>query len=178
MVRLNLGCGGKKLPGYVNIDSCELEAPDVLCDLGVERWPFEDSTVDEAIAEHVLEHLPGEAFFHFMRELYRVLKPGAPVRVLLPHPRHDIFLSDPTHCRAVMPGTLLLFSRGQLAALRERGVQLTDFGTRCGVDFKMDMKIAYIFDAAVDTAAPDLEWQAKHLNNVIKEWSTTLWTVK
>lgn len=150
----------------------------MLCDLGAERWPFEDSSVDEAVAEHVLEHLPGESFFHFMRELYRVLKPGGAVKVTLPHPRHDIFLSDPTHCRAVMPGTLLMFSRGQLAELRAKGMQLTDFGERCGVDFRMDPHVRYEFDAAVDLESPDLAWQSKHLNNIIKEWSTTMWAVK
>lgn len=148
------------------------------CDLGAERWPFEDNSVDEALAEHVLEHLPGESFFHFMRELYRVLKPGGTVKVLLPHPRHDIFLSDPTHCRAVMPGTLMMFSRGQMASLREKGIRLTDFGERCGVDFYMDPVVHYEFDAAVDLDAPDLAWQAKRLNNIIKEWSTTLRAVK
>lgn len=177
-MKLNLGCGGKKLPGYVNVDSWKSESPDVLCDLGAERWPFADSSVDEALAEHVLEHLPGQAFFHFMQEMYRVLKPGGTVKVVLPHPRHDIFLSDPTHCRAVMPGTLLMFSRGQLAALRAKGMQLTDFGERYGVDFRMETNVHYEFDAAVDLAAPDLEWQAKHLSNIIKEWSTTLTAVK
>lgn len=173
-----MGCGSKKLPGHINVDSWPGEAPDVCCDLGAERWPFADGSVDEALAEHVLEHLPGEAFFHFMRELYRVLKPGGTVKVVLPHPRHDIFLSDPTHCRAVMPGTLMMFSRGQMASLRAKGIRLTDFGERCGVDFYMDPVVHYEFDAAVDLNAPDLAWQAKHLNNIIKEWSTTLRAVK
>ena len=130
------------------------------------------------MAEHVLEHLPGDAFFHFLQELYRVLKPGGTVKVLLPHPRHDVFLNDPTHCRAVMPGTLLMFSRGQLADLRAKGVQITDLGERYGVDFRMDLQLGYTFDASVDVSAPDLEWQAKHLSNVVQEWSTTLTAVK
>jgi hypothetical protein len=40
-MRLNLGCGDKILPGYVNVDVAESRAgkrPDVLCDLPRTLW--------------------------------------------------------------------------------------------------------------------------------------------
>jgi predicted SAM-dependent methyltransferase len=56
--KLNLGCGDKILPGYVNVDvaasRCGLK-PDVLCDLH-RLTPFEDNTVDEILSVHVVEH--------------------------------------------------------------------------------------------------------------------------
>lgn len=168
----------KKLEGFVNVDSCALEAPDVLCDLGLEHWPFDDNSMDEGLASHILEHLPGEQFFHFLRELYRVSKPGAKTTIWLPHPSHDIFLQDPTHCRPVLPGTMVMFSRRHVEALAKKGRFLTPFYERIGVDFDFGPKVKYTFDPTVDKHDPELDWKAKHLRNIIFEWSSTLTAVK
>jgi len=177
-LKLNIGCGQKKLEGYINVDAEPLIGPEVVCNIGWDTWPFDDGSVDEVVAEHILEHLTTPELFHCMKEMYRVCKDKAQVKVRLPHPRHDIFLGDPTHQRPVMPGTLMLFSRGQIGALREKGINLTPFGERLGIDFHMENDVQYIFDAAVDMNSPDLEWQAKHLNNIIQEWTVTLTAVK
>ena len=177
-MRLNIGCGQKKLEGYVNVDAEPRVGPDVVCNIGRDAWPFDPGSVDEVVAEHILEHLTTPELFHCMQEMYRVCRDGAEVKVRLPHPRHDIFLGDPTHQRPIMPGTLLMFSQGQMRGLRDKGINLTPFGEHLGIDFRMENDVQYIFDAAVDTNAPDLEWQAKHLNNIIKEWTVTLTAVK
>lgn len=182
-MKLNLGCGGRKLPGYINVDSEAYEAPDVLVDLGRAKWPWPDDSVDEMHASHVLEHLPGETFFHFLREAYRVGKPGAKLHVALPWPRHDIFLNDPTHVRAVMPATLLMFSQRYVQVLAERDppIILTDFGKRNGINLDLDENIQYRFDPAVMTDGADpeeLERRGRHENNVIFEWFGVLTVVK
>jgi hypothetical protein len=168
---LNLGCGRHRLPDCINIDSCALENPDVVCDLGVDRWPFDDNTVDGAVASHILEHLAGDTFFHFLQELYRVSKNGAVIEVKLPWPTHDIFRQDPTHARPVMPTTLAMFSRKFIDELAAREMYLTDFGRRYGVDFDFDPHIQYVFDKHVDADDPELEWKSRHMNNIIQEWS-------
>jgi len=176
-MKLNLGCGGKKLPGWVNVDSQPMEDPDAVADLTT-PWPWPDSSVDEVFASHVIEHIaPVGPFMHFMSELWRVCKPGAKVEIILPHPRHDIFLSDPTHVHAVMPGTLVMFSKKYTEALALKGQKLTPFWKYLGVDFDMGT-VRYWFDPAVDKNDPELEWKAKHLSNVIFEWGTTLTVVK
>lgn len=162
----------------MNVDAEPLEQPDVVCDLAAERWPFEDNSVDGAVATHILEHLPGDGFFHFMRELWRVSKNGAVTEITLPHPSHDIFLNDPTHVRAVMPGTMVMFDRAYLAKLAARGDYLTSFAERCGVDFKFGPTVKYTFDPAIDKNDPDLERRAKHERNVIFMWSSILTAVK
>lgn len=177
-MKLNIGCGAKRLDGYVNIDAEPQTNPDVICNIGRDVWPFDDDSADEVVAEHILEHLTTPELFHCMQQLYRVCKSGAQIKVRLPHPRHDIFLSDPTHQRPIMPGTCMLFSQGQIKRLRDKGLTLTPFGEYLGVDFEMGDDLVYEFDAGVDMTAPDLQWQAKHLNNIIREWSVTLTAVK
>lgn len=177
-MKLNIGSGGKKLEGYVNVDAEPMTEPDVVCNIGHDRWPFDDDSVDEVVAEHILEHLTTPELFHCMKEMYRVCRNEATVGLRLPHPRHDIFLSDPTHQRPIMPGTMLMFSQGQIRELRGKGITLTPFGEYIGVDFRMGADVAYYFDKDVDPNAPDLEWQAKHLNNIIQEWTATLTAVK
>ena len=163
----------------MNVDAETFEAPDVVCDLGLDRWPWEDSSVDEAVASHVLEHLPGDSFFHFLRELYRVMKPGAPVKLFLPWPTHDIFRNDPTHVRPVTPATMVMFSRRYVRILEEeKGLILTDFGLRVGVDFELDNPVRYKFAPGVDTNDPELWWKAEHLNNFLFEWEGTIRAVK
>lgn len=177
-MRLNLGCGPRKLPGYVNVDLQPEVAPDVQLDIGRDPWPWDDNSVDGALASHIMEHLPGEAFFHFLRELYRVCKNGAEVTVVVPHPRHDSFLGDPTHVRPIIPATLVMLSKRYAAEGRKIGQIRTPFGEYLNVDFELDPKLQYSFDPAVDLDDPELEWKAKHLNNIILETRMTLRAIK
>ena len=76
--KLNLGCGDKILPGYVNVDVAASRRglkPDVLCDLH-KLTSFEDNTVDEILSVHVVEHFWRWEVVDVLREWVRVLKPG------------------------------------------------------------------------------------------------------
>ncbi|OYY38589.1 MAG: hypothetical protein B7X65_04620 [Polaromonas sp. 39-63-25] len=78
LIRLNLGCGDKILPGYVNVDVVEARAgksPDVICDLH-ELTCFENDHADEIMAIHVVEHFWRWEIEAILREWLRVLKPG------------------------------------------------------------------------------------------------------
>jgi hypothetical protein len=149
-----------------------------VCDLGRGRWPWGDNSVDAAVASHILEHLPGESFFHFMRELYRVCKPGAAVELRLPWPRHDLYLNDPTHARPVLPATIIMFSLKYIDILEKEGKFLTSFAARNNVDFELDPKVRYYFDPSVDTKDPELDWKMKHLHNVVMEWGGIMRAIK
>jgi hypothetical protein len=150
----------------------------MLLDISTARWPWADNSIDEARAEHVLEHIePGEPFFHCLRELYRVCQPGAKVLIVLPHPSHDIFLNDPTHRQALMPGTFAMFNKRYVEALAAKGDILTPFYKYLGVDFDFS-KVHYVFDEDVDKDDPNLMLRAKHERNIIFQWSTVLTVMK
>ena len=70
-----------------------------------------------------------------------------------------------------------MFSKHAVEGVAARGMSLTPFYKIHGVDFKFS-DLEYQFDPSVNMSAPDLEWQAKHLSNIIMEWSATLTAVK
>jgi hypothetical protein len=86
---------------------------------------------------HVLEHLGArvEDYFGIIKELYRVCRDGATVTVVVPDPRHDNYLADPTHVRPVTPDGLLMFSQSANREWVERGLANTPLGLYLGVDF-------------------------------------------
>jgi SAM-dependent methyltransferase len=98
-VKLNLGCGDKILPGYVNVDVAESRAgrkPDVLCDLHA-LTPFEADAADEILSVHVVEHFWRWEVVGVLKEWLRVLKPGG--RMILECPNLESacrqFLANP-----------------------------------------------------------------------------------
>src|SRR3989338_3739989 len=94
MRKLYLGCGNKKLPGYVNCDVSKEVDPDeviYICELSKK---FKKNSVDEIFTEHTLEHV--ESFEDAMKEMHKVLKKGGIAKIVVPyatipsafHPHH------------------------------------------------------------------------------------------
>ena len=88
VIKLNLGCGGRPLAGYINVDMDSLDQirkryPDrefddsiVVVDYDLFDLPFSDNSVDEIRSEALIEHLPFIDEPRFFKEVTRVLKPG------------------------------------------------------------------------------------------------------
>ena len=83
-MKINIGGGFKRYDGFVNLDADPLTNPDYLVRLGEDVLPFEDNTVDEVKAYHILEHI-GPGFFQLMKELYRVAEHGCILDIIVPH---------------------------------------------------------------------------------------------
>jgi hypothetical protein len=97
MVKIDLGCGPNKQPGHIGVDRIKFDGVDVVCDIGTERWPWDDASVDEAHCSHTVEHLTAPQRIHFCNELYRVLKPGAKCAIVVPHWASCRAYGDLTH---------------------------------------------------------------------------------
>lgn len=107
-LRLDLGCGYYKPPGYIGIDNLVGEgaqianaenAPDILMDLDRGPLPFADHSIAEVRSSHFLEH---SNLDHVINESWRVLRPGGRFVFIVPYansaegmyPGHHIFLTE------------------------------------------------------------------------------------
>ncbi len=97
MIKLDIGCGKKKKEGFIGIDCIAFPGVDHVLNVADERWPFDDNSVDEVYASHIIEHLTARERVAFVNELYRVLKPGAKCTLIAPHWASCRAYGDPTH---------------------------------------------------------------------------------
>ena len=138
-IKLNLGCGTKRLEGWINVDSMATFDPDVVWDLETFPWPWDDNSVDEILLAHVLEHLgeQRDVYLRIIQELYRICRHGAIIRILVPHPRHDTYLWDPTHVRPITVEGMQMFDQAQNRAWVANRNANTPLGIYLGVDLRM-----------------------------------------
>jgi hypothetical protein len=124
-------------PGWVNVDKFAMPGVQEAIDLFRFPWvrssngnPFNDSSVDEIFASHLVEHIPHQArmtdnvpdslhkvywplvndldgFFVFFHECWRVLKPGGLMHVRCPYGNSLAGLTDPSHTRYLTAGSFL-----------------------------------------------------------------------
>jgi len=83
-MKLNLGCGSKKLEGWVNIDSVAQFAPDLLHDISL-PFQYADDSIDEILAEGILEHFDKYLRFIIFYEWVRMLKIGGIITIGVPN---------------------------------------------------------------------------------------------
>lgn len=100
MVKLNLGCGVHLKSGWINVDYAFTEEevrskkgyfqeatiePDAeFVQAKIEKLPFPDDYADEVEMISVIEHIPIAEVVPNLQEVYRVMKPGAKLKILTP----------------------------------------------------------------------------------------------
>lgn len=161
-MKLNIGSGYKRYTGFTNIDSDKNCNPDILINLDDEHLilPFEDNSVDEIKAYHILEHI-GSGYLRLLQEIYRVCKPGAILDIHVPHPNHEVYLNDPTHKRPITVEGFRLFSKKVNRLEIERNGTSSTLGIMLGVDFEI-VDFNYIYDGFYDNIVPRLSDELKH----------------
>ncbi len=83
-IKLNLGCGERPLPAYVNVDARPMTDVDIVAD--VRRLPFESGTVDEIASSHLVEHFrQAQLLLAILPYWKSLLKPGGTLRITCPN---------------------------------------------------------------------------------------------
>jgi hypothetical protein len=186
MNKLNMGCGFSQISGWINVDASSYCKPDIVYDLELFPWPWEENSIDEVLFNHSLEHLgqSTSVFINIMKELYRICKNGAGVSINVPHPRHDNFINDPTHVRIITPQLLTLFDKEVNDQFIEEGVSNTALAYYCNVNFKFmnyNLKLAEPYaslytNQVIDDA--ELQELLTEKNNVAEEYRIVLKVLK
>lgn len=81
-MKLNVGCGGRRLPGYTGVDVVERSASDIVAP--ADKIPLPGGAVEEVLAVHVLEHVFVWEAPNLLREWARLLQPGGLLVLELP----------------------------------------------------------------------------------------------
>jgi hypothetical protein len=185
-LRLNLGCGYNHIQGCVNVDRFSGCQPDLVVDLEAFPWPWGDCSVAEINLIHSLEHLGQETatYLQLFQEMWRVCEDGALVHIVVPHPRHDSFLNDPTHVRVVTPDGLLMFCQATNQKWIEMGASNTPLGLQLGIDFQT-IQFNYDLDGfwkekvqSGEITQEQLLFAGHSQNNVFSSIAITLQAVK
>jgi len=95
-MKLDLGSGGRRFPGYLTLDKDPKTKPDIIHDIE-NRFPFPDNHFDEIRAFHILEHIRTEKKTFVMYEVWRILRPGGMVEIEMPTYPFPEAVMDPTH---------------------------------------------------------------------------------
>lgn len=199
-MKLNLGCGSNFLPGHENVDKFFNNIPHIdaanftLCNLvatsydGMDFQPWIWRDVTDVKFIHSLEHM-GETvaeFRHILTQLYRACAPAATILIVVPHPRHDDYLNDPTHVRPITPELCQLFSKRLNREWQEKGVSNSQLALAWDIDFEMvecnatlDPEVEKSLEGlSEDQRLAQIHQITKALNNTIKEYHITLKVIK
>jgi len=147
-MKLNIGCGYKKIEGYIGVDIDPDARPDVLHDLTIFPWPFENDTVEEILLINILEHLcpdPKE-YLKVWKEIYRICKPNAEIKIEVTHWRNDNFYHDPTHVRPITPVGIAMMDQTR----NQRDIVNNGSETKLGLQLKVDFDLVgvrYVVDS-------------------------------
>jgi predicted SAM-dependent methyltransferase len=103
--KVHFGCGGRILPGWINLDA--YASGDISMELDLQRpLPLSDGAVRWIFSEHVLEHIDRERLRSVFAEFHRILAPGGIARILVPDLRFycEAYLAaDHEAIRTVIP---------------------------------------------------------------------------
>jgi len=110
-IRLDLGCGRKKQPGFIGMDIMPIPGVEICHDLEEYPWPLPDKCATTVMASHIIEHInPARGgMIKFMDEVWRIMKPEGEFMISLPYGGSPGYWQDPTHCNGVTEVTFAYF---------------------------------------------------------------------
>lgn len=135
LLKLDIGCGPNKKPGFTGVDSIKFPGVDIVSDLRT-RWPFKDGCVEEIHCSHCIEHFDSTERVHIYNEMFRVLRVGGKATLIAPFWSSGRAYGDPTHKWPPISGFSFFYL---LRSWRMQNAPHTDFqhwppGYRCDFD--------------------------------------------
>lgn len=94
-IKLELGCGARKTPGYIGIDIRKYDDVDIDGDAFEILTQLPDKCCSEILAFHFFCHI--DEWEKLLSEIARVLIPGGRIKIVNPHFSNPYAHNDPTH---------------------------------------------------------------------------------
>lgn len=94
---IDLGCGTNKEENAMGVDNVRLPEVDVVHDLMVLPYPFDDNSTEKIYLKHVIEHFEFEDIQKILNETHRILQVGGILEIRVPHTFCVAAWIDPTH---------------------------------------------------------------------------------
>lgn len=181
IVKLDLACGqNKKSSDYIGVDIIDDKNVDLVHDLNVYPYPFEDNSVDEIYCSHYVEHIPHDnwrsillecdtfeefkkkalqpqidGLIKFMNEIYRILKPDGKVKIIAPYVTHVRAFGDPTHTRYIHDWSFYYFNK------EWRDINKLD---KYPIFCDFDIRYSYLIDESLILKSDEVRKEIFHKN--------------
>lgn len=84
MAKLNVGCGNKKFPGFINADIRPDVQPDIVMDV-TDLSQFRDGSLEYVMAHDVLEHISHAKTWEVLTEWVRCIQIGGTLEIQVPN---------------------------------------------------------------------------------------------
>ena len=169
IIKLDLGCGDRKEPGFLGVDHSPLPGVDIVCDLENYPWDIGSDSVFEIRASHYIEHT--KDLKAFMEECYRILVHGGLMTLIAPYYTSIRAFQDYTHIRPISENTFIYFNQPWM-----KSQKLGHYGGACDYDIEA---VKYIYGPNWEARSNDArEWARIHYNNVVMDIITVLRVVK
>ena len=165
-LRLDIGCGTAKRPGFTGIDSRKNVAPDIVADIEKGLPTIKSDSVEYLYCSHTLEHIRN--LESVLAEFWRVCRSSATIEIVVPYFASTGAFMDPTHVRFFTPETFKYFSKTQGSSAR--------FDYNFPFDFKiLDIKYKYL---PVFRFLPFRKQLARLFLNIIVEFTVKMKVIK
>ena len=96
-IRLDLGCGGNKQPGYVGMDIRKVDGVDIVHDVQKVPYPLPKECCHVVLMSHLWEHIEPKHRVNVMNEVWRIMKPEGQLLLSAPYYLSFGATQDPTH---------------------------------------------------------------------------------
>lgn len=167
LLKLDLGCGQNKRPGFKGVDIWDGEGVDFVADLFKTPLPFETESVSEIFGSHFFEHVPQDRRFPLMDELHRILVSKGTITFITPYWASQRATQDPTHMWPPISEQTYLYFNKQWREMNK----LTHYGVHCDFDFVY----GYILDPETALKNPETQqFWVRHYLQAVNDLQVTL----
>ena len=128
---------------------------------------------------HVLEHIGQnpDVFNNIIKELYRICKNNSIVDIRVPHPRHDDFISDPTHVRPITILGLQLYDKNLNEKWEKMNAANTPLALIHGFNFSIK-DVNYVLETYYSKLLKKKEIDHDQLQEYIKKYNNVVKEIK